>query len=81
MGNWKMLRAANGVFWLWMWLSSAMLPVKHTHASIVIEKIKQLFILNPNIHDIPKFVGNGIVIITLWFGLDWVIRKREKNNS
>lgn len=81
MGNWKKIRVANGIFWLWMWFSSAMLPVSHANTNYVIEKIKQLFILNPNIHDIPRFVGNGIVIITLWFGLDWVMRRREKMNS
>lgn len=81
MSIWKKLRIANVIFWLWMWFSSAMLPFSHGKGNYFAEKLKQLVTLNPNLHDIQRFIGNGIVIIALWFGLDWVMRNKDKNES
>ncbi|AOV16460.1 hypothetical protein BJI67_04670 [Acidihalobacter aeolianus] len=64
-----------------MWFSSAMLPLHHGSSNFLLEKLKQFVTLNPNLHDIPKFIGNGIAIVLLWYGIDWVIRRKQRMES
>jgi hypothetical protein len=72
------LRIINAVFWLYLALSQALLPVSGT-ADFWTEKAKQLTRLNPYILDDPgRFAGNLIIPIALWFLIDLAFRRRSK---
>lgn len=71
------LRAANAVFWLWMLFSAAMLPVvggKDFWAA----KSAQLFALNPHLSDLPRFLGNALIPLLLWFMFDLAFRQGRR---
>jgi hypothetical protein len=69
------LRIINGIFWLWMWLSSAMLPVTANTDKFWSAKLAQLFILNPNIDDIFRLLGNALIPFILWGIIDRFIKR------
>jgi hypothetical protein len=75
------LRLGNGVFWLWMWVSAAMMPVNSGTDNFWAAKASQLFSLNPNIQDIPRFLGNGIFPLILWFVFDRLLKPKAKAKS
>ena len=75
------LRVANGIFWLWMWLSAAMMPVISGPDNFWAAKAAQLFSLNPNIQDIPRFVGNAVLPFILWFVFDRILKSKTKSKS
>lgn len=74
-------RILNGMLWLWIWLSSAMLPITTDTDNYWAAKIAQLFTLNANIHDIPRLIGNAILPLVLWFILDRILKPNEKTKS
>lgn len=73
------LRVANGIFWLWIWLSAAMTPVINDTDNFWVAKAAQLFSLNPNIQDIPRFIGNAVFPLILWFVFDWILKSKAKS--
>lgn len=75
------LRVANGIFWIWMWLSAAMMPVISGADNFWVEKAAQLFSLNPNIQDIPRLIGNAVFPLILWFVFDWVLKSKTVSKS
>lgn len=74
-------RIVNGIFWLWMWLSSAMMPVTADTDYFWAAKVAQLFSLNPNIQDTSRLIGNAILPLILWFILDRILKPKEKTKS
>jgi len=81
MGLRTAVRVANGIFWLWMWLSAAMMPVTSGTDNFWAAKAAQLFSLNPNIQDIPRFLGNSVLPLILWFVIDWILKPKPNTNS
>jgi p-aminobenzoyl-glutamate transporter AbgT len=75
------LRIANGTFWLWVCLSAAMMPVTNGSSDFWAAKASQLFQLNPNIQDIPRFIGNAVVLLILWFVVDLILKPKLKKKS
>lgn len=75
------LRIANGIFWIWMLLSAAMLPVTNGTDNFWAAKATQLFSLNPNIQDVPRFIGNAIIPLILWFVLDRTLKPKTKKQT
>jgi hypothetical protein len=53
-----------------------MLPVV-TSGDFWAEKAKQLFRLNDHLDDFPRFAGEALIPLVLWFVIDWRIRKRR----
>lgn len=41
-------------------------------------KATQLFSLNPNIQDIPRFIGNAVFPLILWFVFDRILKSKAK---
>lgn len=74
----KTLRITNGIFWLWLWLSAALMPVTAVSDNFWAAKAVQLFSLNPNIQDIPMFIGNAVFPFILWFVFDRLLRPKAK---
>ena len=74
-------RILNGIFWLWIWLSSAMMPITADTDNYWAAKVAQLFSLNPNIQDAPRLIGNAILPLILWFILDRILKSKEKTKS
>lgn len=77
----KTLRIANGIFWLWLWLSAALMPVTSATDNFWAAKAAQLFSLNPNIQDIPRFIGNAVFPLILWFVFDRFLKPKAKAKS
>lgn len=75
------LRVINGIFWLWMWLSAAMMPIISITDDFWAAKAAQFFSLNPNIQDIPRFIGNAVLPLILWFVFDRLLKLRFKAKS
>lgn len=75
------LRVVNGIFWLWIWLSAAMMPVTSDTDNFWAAKAAQLFSLNPNIQDIPRFIGNAVFPLMLWFVFDRILKPKAKTKS
>lgn len=74
-------RILNGIFWLWMWLSSVMMPITADTDNYWTAKVSQLFSLNPNIQDTPRLIGNAILPLILWFILDRILKSKVKAKS
>lgn len=74
-------RITNGIFWLWMWLSAAMMPVTNGSDDFWAGKTVQLFSLNPNIHDTPRLAGNILIPLILWFIFDRIIKPKSKTKT
>ncbi|MFL9709955.1 hypothetical protein [Methylobacillus sp. Pita1] len=70
-------RIINMIIWLWIWLSSVMLPVTTNTEDFWSAKIAQLFTINPNIQDIPRLIGNAILPLILWFIIDRVLKRKN----
>jgi hypothetical protein len=64
-----------------MWLSAAMMPVTSGTDNFWAAKVTQLFSLNPNIQDIPRFIGNAIFPFILWFVVDWILKPKAKKKE
>jgi hypothetical protein len=65
-------RIINVVFWLYIWLSGALMP------DIPLSAMK-LVSLNPHLFDDPpRFLGNGFIFIVLWALIDWPLRRASK---
>ena len=75
------LRIGNGAFWLWMWFSAVMLPVTISTEDFWGAKAAQLFSLNPNISDVPTFVGNGVFPFLFWFVVDRIMKRKPKSTG
>ena len=74
----SILRVANGIFWFWMWFSAAMMPVTSSADDFWSVKVSQLFSLNPNIQDIPRFIGNALLKLMLWLAFDRLLKPKKK---
>lgn len=81
MNHRAILRIVNAIFWLWMWLSAAMMPVTSGADNFWAAKATQLFSLNPNIQDIPRFVGNAVLPLILWFVFDRILKSKTKSKQ
>ena len=62
-----------------MWLSAAMMPVISGTDNFWAAKATQLFSLNPNIQDIPRFIGNAVFPLILWFVFDRILKSKIKS--
>ncbi|GEM_PF-5954357 len=74
-------RAINIIFWLYIWLSQALLPVIATNDDFWAEKGKQLFRLNPHFDDPARLIGNALIPFVCWLVIDWGLRRRAKRQS
>ena len=76
-------RIVNGGFWLYLWLSDAMMPVVENQENFWTEKGKQLFRLNryliSDFYSLPTqiglVIGTAIIPLVLWFVIDWSLRR------
>ncbi len=73
----KVARIVNAIFWLYIWLSEALMPVV-TPGDFWVEKGKQLFRFNSHINDPAVFIGNGIIPFILWLAIDWALRRARR---
>lgn len=64
-----------------MWLSAALTPVSSGIDNFWTAKATQLFSLNPNIHDIPRFISNAVFPLILWFVFDLLLKPKAKSKS
>jgi hypothetical protein len=79
----KTARIINAIFWLYMWLSDAMMPVVENQENFWTEKAKQLFRLNryliSDLYNLPSQIGlvlgTAIIPLLLWFVIDWILRR------
>jgi len=72
----KVARIVNAIFWIYIWLSGALLLLQvTTPGDFWVEKGKQLFRLNPNVDDPARLFGNAIPPFFLWCLLDWILRR------
>ena len=74
-------RIINAVFWLYMWLSQALLPVDPTTEDFWAEQGRKLFRLNPHFDDPARLIGNAVIPLVLWFFIDWVCVGSPGGNS
>lgn len=51
-----------------------MMPVTGSTDNFWAAKATQLFSLNPNTQDIPRFMGNAIFPLILWFVFDRILK-------
>ena len=76
-------RIINAIFWLYLWLSDAMMPVVENQENFWTEKGKQLFRLNryltSDFYNLPAqiglLLGTAIIPLVLWFVIDWILRR------
>jgi hypothetical protein len=70
----KLARIVNAIFWLYAWLSQALLPVT-TLGDFWTEKSKQLFRLNPDLYHPVRLFGFAVIPLVFWFGIDRALRR------
>ena len=76
-------RIVNAIFWLYLWLSDAMMPVVENQENFWTEKGKQLFQLNryliSDFYNLPTqiglVIGTAIIPLVLWLVSDWILRR------
>lgn len=71
------LRVLNGLFWVWLCLSSVLLPVVSDESEFWAAKVAQMFQINPHLLSDPaRFSGNLLIPVILWFLIDRALQKR-----
>jgi hypothetical protein len=79
-------RIINAIFWIYLWLSDAMMPVIENQEHFWTEKGKQLFRLNryliSDLYNLPSriglLIGTAIIPLVLWFVIDWILRRAAR---
>jgi hypothetical protein len=74
MASTSRFRIANGVLWLYLWLSQALVPVITT-GNFWSAKGRQLFSFGP-FDDIESLLARAAIPFFLWLMIDWWIRRR-----
>jgi len=82
-------RLVNGIFWAYLWLSDATMPVVENQENFWTEKGKQLFRLNrylvTDFYNLPTqiglFIGTAIIPLVLWFVIDWILRRADRTKT
>ena len=82
-------RIINAIFWLYLSLSDAMMPVVENQENFWTEKGKQLFRLNryliSDFYNLPAQIGlvlgTAIIPFVLWFVIDWILRRAGRANT
>jgi hypothetical protein len=76
-------RIINALFWLYLWLSQALMPVTDapvtSDSEFWIAKAHQLFQFGPfdSAFDIGRLMGRGLILIAIWSLIDWRLRRRQ----
>jgi hypothetical protein len=76
----RVARILNAIFWLYIWLSDALMPVTGS-GDFWAAKGRQLFRLNSNFNDPPRLIGSTITILVLWFVIDWALRRVSRRRT